>query len=154
MVLQHTLGHKPHTSPSYWHISINRSGCSDSLNASARLWWIRLVNRTITERQFHQRNTLRLFGFSYQENPKWMSCRWCRERKQQRLPPENWIVHFQLNVTWKIHGGQCQFVSDQHVPGDRAIFIRFWYIRNILFVSSCLILQIGAEVFFPPVVQG
>lgn len=27
------------------------------------------------------------------------------------LPVGNWIVHFQLSVPWKIHGGQWQFVS-------------------------------------------
>lgn len=153
-VLQHKPGHEP---PSYLRISINRSGHSGLLIASGRLWWIHLVNSTIMERQFHQRNTLRLFIFFFLTKQTQSGCLVgdAGRGNGKRLPPENWIVHFQLNVTWKIHGGQWQFVSDQHVPEDKAIFIRFWYIRNIPLLISCLLLQIGEEVcFFSPVVQG
>lgn len=125
--LKHKLCHKPHISGSYWHISLNRSRRSGLLNVCGWLWWINLINRTIIKRQ---RNLLRLFGFFLPTGSKGKSSQGCRE-EMARLPLGNWIVHFQLNVTWKIHWGVSGNLSQTNMsPGTKAFYSLLIYTKH------------------------
>lgn len=138
MDLKHQLCHKP-------HISLNRSRRSGLLNVSGWLLWIHLINKMIIKRQ---RNLLRLFGFFLPTGSKGKSSQGRRE-EMARLPVGNWIVHFQLNVTWKIHWGVSGNLSQTNMsPGTEAFYSLLIYTKH--FFPSCLVLQIGPVGYCPP----
>lgn len=133
MDLKHQLCHKPHISGSHRHISLNRSRRSGLLNVSGWLWWINLINRTIIKRQ---RNVLRLFGFFLPSGSEGKSSQGCRQ-EMAWLPVGNWIVHFQLNVTWKIHWGVSGNLSQTNMsPGTEAFYSLLIYTQH--FFSPCM----------------
>lgn len=78
-----------------------------------------------------------------------------------RLPVGNWIVHFQLSVPWKIHGGQWQFVSGglhweslRSRPtcpqGHGHSLFPFDIYKIFPFSRLCCLLQTEARLFSPP----
>lgn len=155
MVLRHKLGHKPHASPLYWHISINRSGRSSSLKASIRLWWMHLVNRTIMERQFHQQNTLRLFGFSWSSEPKVNVLSVMQREETAKAPAGKLNSPFPIECDLKNPWGSVAICLRPACPqGQSHFYLLLIYKKHSFSLIIPHLANRSGGFFFPLVVQG
>lgn len=148
MDLKQKLCHKPHISQRYWHISLNRLGCCGLLNVIVWLWWINLINGTLIERQFIRKTPWDCVVFLSRRTQS--GCLLSdAERGNGKAPCGKLNSPFPIECDLKNPWGSVAICLRPTCPQGQRHFILFWYVWNIPFFSSCLILQIGAE-FFPP----